>query len=110
MTAPEQGGSVLFGPFTDGAETTPGQAADWGVVVNEVKILATRQGLDWWALYHARQPQERLTCLTASIAGSRWHVATGSREDADMLIETMTGNGINPKFLKAARLSAVRRG
>lgn len=85
-------------------------ADDWGVVVDEIKILATRQGSDWWALYQARQPQERLTCLTVTLGGCHWHVATGSREDAEMLIETMAANGVNPKFLKAARLPAVSRG
>lgn len=92
-----------------GAQEGGTLTGDWGVVVDEVKIFATRQGSDWWAIYQARQPQQRFTCLTSTLGGARWHVATDSREDAGMLIETMTANGVNPKFLKAARLSAVTR-
>jgi len=85
-------------------------AGDWGVFVDEVKLFAIRgDGSDWWALYSARQPAERLTCLRVTLGGCQWHVACDSQDDAEMLLAVMTERGVHPKCVKVARLSACRR-
>jgi hypothetical protein len=86
------------------------QPDDWGVWVDEVKINATGKGGDWWALFDARfAGTGRITRLITSIAGGHHHVACDSREDAAALMETMSAQGIHPKCLRVARLSACRQ-
>jgi hypothetical protein len=89
---------------------TARQADDWGVVVDETKLFAIGgRGSDWWALYQHRMPQERITRLFLGLGGGIWHVACDSKEDAEMLIETMTEQGVHPKPLEVASLAAYRR-
>lgn len=82
----------------------------WGVFVDELRILATGSpGADWWALYLLRQPHGRVTYLAITPSGGHVHVACDSKDDAELLRETIAGSGINPKFLKTATLESCRK-
>lgn len=85
------------------------EADDWGVLVDELKIFATGSpGSDWWALYVSRQPDERVTYLAMTPSGGHVHVACDSKDDAEMLLGTITNHGVNPKLVKVATLEACQ--
>lgn len=87
-----------------------GDVSDWGVFVDELRIYATASpGKDWWTLYLARQPDERITYLAITPCGAHIHLACDNRDDAQMVRDMIAGHGINPKFLKVARLAACRK-
>lgn len=68
---------------------------DWGVQVNEIRIFATCQGVEWWLMFSARfRSTARMTCLVATPAGCVWHVACDGRKDAQRLAEVMIENGV----------------
>lgn len=85
-------------------------AGDWGVFVDELKLVATAsEGLDWWVLFQARQHPSRFTYLAMTPQGGHLHVACDSQEAAEMLRDLMGARGMNPKLTKVARLSACRK-
>jgi hypothetical protein len=80
------------------------------VFVDELKIFAAgRPGSAWWALYVSQQPGERLTYLAVTPSGGHVHVACDSEDAAEMLLGTITGHGINQKYVKVATLAACQR-
>jgi hypothetical protein len=85
-------------------------ANDWGVFVDEVRLFAIGgQGIEWWALFDARfAATGRITVLVMSVGGGQHHVACDSKEDAAALMATMTAQGVHPKSLRVARLSACQ--
>lgn len=86
-------------------------ADDWGVVVNECRVFATTQGGEWWLPFLLRfEPTGRMTCLMMSIAGGLWHVACGTREDAESLAGLMASNGVPKSAVCVKRLSQCARG
>ena len=83
---------------------------DWGVFVDEVEMFASGSpGTGWWDLYIAGQSPERATCLAMTSQGGHWHIACESRKDAEMLLTTMTSQGINPELVEVATLKASRK-
>lgn len=92
-------------------EPPPTPANGWGVLVHETRILATRQGADWWLLYSGRFiDTPRMTCLGLNPMGGEWHVACDSKEDAKSLAEHMVSFGGVPKSaVEVRRLSECKR-
>ena len=86
------------------------EADRWGVFADELKILADGgPGAGWWTLYVAQQPGERLTYLAGAPPAGHVHVACDSKDDAETLLATITGHGINPKHVKVATLAACQK-
>lgn len=79
----------------------------WGVFVNEASIIATGQGVEWWANFTSRfETTNRMTCLKPSVGGSMWHVKCDSQQDAEWLAWEMTEvNGIPKRAVKVKTLA-----
>jgi hypothetical protein len=83
---------------------------DWGVLVNEVRINATRQGADWWFLFASRfEGTPRMTCLGMCIAGALWHVACDTKQDAELFAAAMVERGIPKSAVAVKRLSMCQQ-
>ena len=86
------------------------ETGHWGVFADELKILADGgPGAGWWTHYVAQQPGERLTYLAGAPPAGHVHVACDSKDDAETLLGTITGHGINPKHVKVATLAACQK-
>lgn len=84
-------------------------ATDWGVWVNECSVMATTRGAEWWVLFSSRQPKKRMALLDVSVGGFVWHVACGSKEDAESLAAAMVEVGLPRTAVKVKRLALCKR-
>lgn len=82
----------------------------WGVLVNETGIFATRGGADWWVPFWANHStSSNWTELGASAMGGTWHIGFPSRGDADFAWEYMISQGIHASHLKVVTLADARK-
>lgn len=82
----------------------------WGVWIDEVGILATGRGADWWAEHSARmQSSGVLIDLDAMpIAGGRYLMRCTSEEEATLAAEYMAEH-VHGKFVQPMTLAAARK-
>lgn len=78
---------------------------DWGLLVKDIVVLTSRQGLHWWLEFrHRYEPSGRITVIpdTSTPQGDHVWVRCGdpegdgsdSHSDAEWLRESMLGNGL----------------
>lgn len=82
----------------------------WGVWIDEVGILATGRGADWWAEQSVRmQSSGVLIDLDAvPIAGGRYLMRCLTEEDATFAAEYMAEH-VHGKFVQPMTLAAARK-
>lgn len=74
---------------------------DYVVEVNECKVFATASGARWWEMFRIRfKDTDRITDVKVSLGGNLCHVAAGSREDADWLVDSMAAQGLPASALR----------
>lgn len=79
------------------------------VEVNEGKVEASRQGVDWWLLFRARfRGTGRIRATKAAcIVGGLAEVACDSRDDADWLAQSMVQDHGMPKSAVRVKVAAA---
>lgn len=85
----------------------------YGLLVKDIKILACRQGVDWWLTFRSRfEPSGRVIPIpgTATPQGDHAWVLCGdpvdgsdSRAEAQELLDLMVANGVHKAALKVQR-------
>ena len=98
--------------FTDDDIPAPAPfVPDWGVLVHETRIFATRLGADWWLAFSSRfEGAPRMTCLGLNPMGGEWHVACDSQEDAQSLAEHMVSfGGVPNSAVEVRQLAKCKR-
>lgn len=78
------------------------------VEVNEVMVLATGRGVDWWTTFWlAHRGTHRITEVTVTLGGAVCHVERDSREHAAALAATMVERGLPRRAVKARTLRNI---
>lgn len=80
----------------------------WGVQVNEVAILATGQGAEWWMWYMAaHRRSDRIALEDVCMGGGIHHVECETRDDATWLAGHMVSfGGVPQRAVKVQRRAA----
>jgi hypothetical protein len=80
-------------------------ATDWGLLVKDIVVLSTRQGVDWWIEFrHRFEPIGRITTIPGTSMPQGDHVwircgdpegdGSDSQSEAEWLRESMVGHGL----------------
>lgn len=82
----------------------------WGVVVDEVGIFATRRGMEWWVEQSVRMQSSGVLIELDHIplAGAVYMMKCTSEDDARFAAAYMAEH-IHAKFAKASTLAAARK-
>ena len=84
---------------------TAATKTDWGLLVKDIVILSTRQGMDWWIPFRQRfEPIGRIIVIPDTTVPQGDHVwvrcgdpdgdGSDSRSDAEWLRKQMLDNGL----------------
>lgn len=95
--------------MTPPAEVTPRASEQWGVFVDEVGILATGRGADWWVTTSVRMHASGVLIELdmVPIAGGIYLMRCDDQESAEFAAGYM-GEHVWPKFAKVTTLAAAR--